>query len=166
MWKVADFGLTRTGSSQAQTTRLGQGTPGYRAPELLGDAKSTFTTKADIWAIGCVLYRLVFGKRLFEDDWKAKDWSNSGTPLPRFESDPGDGVYKFYEQSPRNTFLESVITALLIPEPSKRPTAAALIVVFYIGWNFFSPDGAALPPAHELNVFLEGAPDIFYVNHV
>jgi serine/threonine protein kinase len=149
---------------------LARGTAGYRAPELLGDAKATFTTKADIWAIGCVLYRLVSGRKAFDDDWYAKSWSISGDPLAFLGGDPGPGSYKFSEESPGNAFLETVITSMLMPEPAKRPTAAGLLAVFLMAQNYFSPGAASLraaslPPAKELNIFLEGVSDLCQVNH-
>src|SRR5271154_591041 len=152
MWKIADFGLSRTGTSQIQTTVHSAGTTGYRAPELLADSKRTFTNKADIWALGCVLYRLVSGKMAFQHDWAAYQWALSKEPLHFFDRE----IYKFSTPSPGNVFLQSVITAMLMPESTRRPTAAGLFAVFNQAYNFFSPGGAALPSKNELNVFLGG----------
>ena len=53
----ADFGI----ASQVQTlaTRItgGRGTPGYEAPEIRG-FQAAFSQKSDVYAFGCILYRL------------------------------------------------------------------------------------------------------------
>ncbi|KAF2822201.1 kinase-like protein [Ophiobolus disseminans] len=56
---VADFGI----ASQVQTigTRITsqRGTPGYEAPEIRGQGhEAAFSQKSDIFAFGCILYRL------------------------------------------------------------------------------------------------------------
>jgi serine/threonine protein kinase len=66
VWKIADFGLTAEGSKKAHTTRYSRGTPSYRAPELVKDG--VFSNKVDIWAMGCILYELIFSKKTFSSD--------------------------------------------------------------------------------------------------
>src|SRR5271155_1059326 len=67
-WKIADFGLTVEGSSKkAYTTQFARGTCSYRAPELLR-ASPTFNNKVDIWAMGCILYELVYATKAFPSD--------------------------------------------------------------------------------------------------
>jgi serine/threonine protein kinase len=68
-WKLVDFGLTcEVTSKTLQSTEFANGTPGYRAPELLNEEKYTYNDKVDIWAMGCILYELVVGKKLFPSD--------------------------------------------------------------------------------------------------
>ncbi len=61
--KVADFGLAKVVSAErpdaGHHTRTGatMGTPGYMAPEQVRNAKDV-DQRADIWALGCILYRL------------------------------------------------------------------------------------------------------------
>ena len=72
-WKLADFGLSTEGSSQNLPTKDSNGTPGYRAPELMdsdGNPTRLYNNKVDIWAIGCILYELATGIRLFKSDWE------------------------------------------------------------------------------------------------
>ncbi|CAD8196241.1 unnamed protein product [Paramecium octaurelia] len=50
-------------------TRIGQqeyiaGTPGYTAPELFDNVVSN--EKCDIFSLGCILYELIYGKKLFQ----------------------------------------------------------------------------------------------------
>ena len=70
LWKIADFGLTMRGTrtSNLRQTEGGRGKTGYRAPELLRDEGSSFNKQVDIWALGCILYELCTGQRLFKSD--------------------------------------------------------------------------------------------------
>lgn len=68
--RVTDFGLVKAlqGSSPDElTTRTGavMGTPAYMAPEQLVDAGAV-DHRADIWALGAMLYELVTGERPFQ----------------------------------------------------------------------------------------------------
>jgi serine/threonine-protein kinase len=71
--KVADFGLAKelrpTSISTGGHTKVGQvmGTPGYMAPEQTRDS-SDVDRRADLWALGCLLYRLTVGVAPFEGD--------------------------------------------------------------------------------------------------
>jgi len=67
-WKIADFGLACSGTMTPQTTTSGRGKQGYRPPELLKEPKSSFTQGVDLFALGCVFYELVFGKKAFSSD--------------------------------------------------------------------------------------------------
>jgi len=78
-WKIADFGLTVEGSSSiAQTTNYSRGTSGYRAPELLSEGTMSairYTNKVDIFAIGCILFELVFRTKAFREDFAVLQYS-------------------------------------------------------------------------------------------
>ena len=71
--KVADFGLAKlldTGeSSSARQTRtgVGMGTPAFMSPEQLRDAKNV-DCRADVFALGAILYELACGARAFDTD--------------------------------------------------------------------------------------------------
>jgi serine/threonine protein kinase len=71
VWKIVDFGIataTKPNSKSAITTNAKRGTDGYRAPELFQRPKCQFTSRVDIWAIGCILFELITHHPLFEDD--------------------------------------------------------------------------------------------------
>ena len=69
LWKIIDFGNTVEATSQnPRTSRYVRGTAGYRAPELILDSH-IYTNKADVWALGCILYELAVGKKAFDSDW-------------------------------------------------------------------------------------------------
>lgn len=68
--KLADFGLARMldPDSMAQSYL---GTPLYMAPEVLkkmagGNIDERYDRKADIWSVGCIVYELIKGERLFQ----------------------------------------------------------------------------------------------------
>ena len=67
--KVADFGIARVfGDTEGQRmTKTGSamGTPSYMAPEQIMDAAGV-DQRADIFALGCILYELVTGRLAFE----------------------------------------------------------------------------------------------------
>lgn len=75
MVKVIDFGISKvrfasgreTGSALALATLPGvaMGTPGYMAPEQLGDARSV-DARADIYSVGATLYEMLSGKKPIE----------------------------------------------------------------------------------------------------
>lgn len=67
--KVLDFGIARLASGWARITRTGElvGTPGYMAPEQARRSRD-LDPRADVFSLGCVLYRCVTGRDAFEGD--------------------------------------------------------------------------------------------------
>lgn len=68
--KVADFGLAKIlhedGAHSQTRTGFSMGTPQFMAPEQIRNAKDV-DPRADIFALGCILYVLVCGRLPFED---------------------------------------------------------------------------------------------------
>ena len=68
--KVADFGFCKPLEHQDGMAKTMLGSPIYMAPEVLkGEA---YTMKADVWSLGVVLYRMIFGFCPFESNNIAK----------------------------------------------------------------------------------------------
>lgn len=68
--KLADFGFAiKFEPGVPFVTKYGS--PQYLAPEAYKKEQSD-PTKIDIWAIGCILYELVTGEKLFDADSKIK----------------------------------------------------------------------------------------------
>ncbi len=70
--KVSDFGLVKAVAGEdlrRGATRAGMpmGTPSYMPPEQIRDA-STVDARADVFALGCILYELVVGERAFDGE--------------------------------------------------------------------------------------------------
>ncbi len=67
--KILDFGLAAlTGRSKLTKTGTTMGTPAYMAPEQLEGRK--VDRRADVWALGCVLYEMLTQKTPFEADYE------------------------------------------------------------------------------------------------
>ena len=66
--KILDFGIAKRGAefTDPNLTQAGMvlGTPSYLSPELLQGAKVNH--RADMWAVGVILYEIVSGRRPFE----------------------------------------------------------------------------------------------------
>ena len=120
VWKLADFGLSTEGSSQNLPTKYSNGTPGYRAPELMDSEGNSamYNNKVDIWAVGCILYELATGSRAFKTDHAVILYSlsheNKEVGLPNtFDSDSIKIIRKY-------------IGDMLRIDPSDRPSASFL----------------------------------------
>lgn len=61
--KIADFGFAKKLNDKQLTTTV-CGTPLYMAPEILCNGK--YTNKSDLWSVGCIIYKLFYGRTLFE----------------------------------------------------------------------------------------------------
>jgi serine/threonine protein kinase len=121
-WKLADFGFTAEGSSgNILSSRFSRGTQGYRAPELIQENPS-YTRKVDIFALGCVFYEAVMGKKLFTSDWSVTNYENSWEtltfPSPRLQ----------YADS--SVFFDESIHKMLHRDWNARPGAASLALDF------------------------------------
>jgi serine/threonine protein kinase len=105
------------------STEVGRGTSGYRPPELIdyNERGMSFTTKVDIWGLGCVLYELVVGKRPFGDDWGVLQYSDSDQDLQ---------IYKSSLPETYNSHLHYLINELLHRNYKARPFASELLPLF------------------------------------
>jgi|GEM_PF-6493891 len=84
--KLIDFGLTIRGDDPRD--RLVTGSPGYASPEQLEGALD-LDGRADVWALGVVLYELVTGLRAFEARSLAEARAVVQQPLPAMSSPYG-----------------------------------------------------------------------------
>lgn len=64
--KITDFGLARHGDAQLTQSGFVVGTPAYMAPEQAQGQQSQVGPRADIWALGAILYRMLTGRVPFK----------------------------------------------------------------------------------------------------
>jgi tetratricopeptide (TPR) repeat protein len=136
LWKVADFGLTKEGTSRRHvTTEFGAGTSSYRAPELL--IASRYNNKVDVFAIGCIFFELFAdGIKAFKDDREVKQYYQSEARLrPRLVSLAFSSVDSLFslipavfrptpqQQSALGSMGSALLSRLLEQDPERRPSA-------------------------------------------
>jgi len=108
--KIGDFGLATKLEFDGERKRTICGTPNYIAPEVL-DGKTGHSYEVDIWAIGVILYTLLVGKPPFET-------SDVKTTYRRIRM----LAYTFPENVPISEAAKSLISRILVADPSKRPS--------------------------------------------
>lgn len=65
--KITDFGLARHEQDAAVTVSANVvGTPGFIAPEILGEPSARVDERADLFSVGCVLYTMCAGEPPFD----------------------------------------------------------------------------------------------------
>ncbi len=123
--KVSDFGLARILQTGAMRSEIGatMGTPGYMAPEQSRDA-STVDRRADLWSLGCILYRLTVGVEPFPGD-------NVRATLRAVECGEFVPSRKLRPELPERVHL--AIERLLTVDPLQRPHDAAQLRSFVDG---------------------------------
>src|ERR1700722_16087191 len=111
--KVTDFGIARAASGTTLSVAGSLvGTFAYMPPEQWRGAPPAFSN--DVWATGCVLYRLISGRppRVFPDA--------AGYAAAALRGDPVPGLR---EVSGVPGWLADVVMAMLDPAPRRRPPA-------------------------------------------
>jgi serine/threonine-protein kinase ULK/ATG1 len=66
MIKLADFGFCKPLESEDEISKTMLGSPIYMAPEILRG--QSYSIKADIWSLGVVLFRMLYGYCPFESN--------------------------------------------------------------------------------------------------
>ncbi|HVK78282.1 MAG TPA: serine/threonine-protein kinase [Kofleriaceae bacterium] len=108
---VVDFGIARAAGEAATSHSKVAGTPHYMAPEqALGESVDPRT---DLYALGCVLFRLATGRVPFDGSAIEVMLAHLGHPAPVIEGG-----------EPR---LTGVIGRLLAKRPGERPAAADVL---------------------------------------
>ncbi len=108
--KVTDFGLAQP--PQGEDSALNQaiaGTPGYMAPEQLRGGR--VDARADIFAVGCVLYQMLTGRQPFEGSTTASVIQKT---LHAFPTEPS----RVREDLPRT--LDRIVARAMRKDPEER----------------------------------------------
>jgi tRNA A-37 threonylcarbamoyl transferase component Bud32 len=118
--KVLDFGVAKLAQQQsAMVTRAGAivGTPGYMAPEQCRDS-STVDHRADLYALGCIMYGCLCGRPPFVGDTvEVLAAQLRDAPAPPRALDPS-----------LPTWLDELILRLLEKDPGRRLQSCAQLV--------------------------------------
>ncbi len=115
---VADFGVAKAladaGVSSGLTTAgMALGTPAYMAPEqAMGD--STTNHRADLYAVGAVLYEMLVGAPPFAGNAQAVIAAHLSAPVPRVEERRGDVPAS----------IASLVQRLMTKNAAERPQTA------------------------------------------
>ncbi|GAA5917430.1 hypothetical protein JCM5296_001622 [Sporobolomyces johnsonii] len=114
--RVGDFGLAALVKFPGERKKTICGTPNYIAPEILFDTKGGHSFEVDIWSIGVILYTLLIGKPPFQ----TKDVKNIYRKIR-------DNAYTFPPEIPLSPEAQDLISWILRPVPSERPTLAEIL---------------------------------------
>jgi hypothetical protein len=116
--KLLDFGLARASTTSEPLTEPGWllGTPAYMAPEQA--RAQPVDARADLFSLGCVLYRLCTGQLPFQGD----------TPFAQLTALAVDTPVPVRQHNPQvPEALAELIGRLLAKDPGRRPESAAAV---------------------------------------
>ncbi|KAJ9685836.1 hypothetical protein PVL29_017772 [Vitis rotundifolia] len=114
LWKLCDFGSTSTNHKRFEKPEeMGieednirkYTTPAYRAPEMWDlFRRELINEKVDIWALGCLLFRICYFKSAFDGESKLQILNgNYRIPeLPKYSSNVTDLIRDMLQASPDN----------------------------------------------------------------
>jgi serine/threonine protein kinase len=134
--KVADFGLVKSLGSDEGATRSGvmMGTPRFMAPEQVESARDV-DHRADVFALGAILYAMVTGKNAFAPDsgvlLKIVAAVQSGTYVP---------VRALRPDAP-DRWVDAIGAALQV-DAALRPATAEDLRLRFLGREAGSEEGA------------------------
>ncbi|RPB00551.1 kinase-like protein [Choiromyces venosus 120613-1] len=117
--KLGDFGISKRTQGPTPTTLHTQiATPAYAAPEVLApdsnSETSVYTNAVDIWSLGCVIFELLTGERLFSKETQ-RFWYSFGKSV--FSED------KIKSLSPATSDVGiSLIKSMVSTKPGDRPS--------------------------------------------
>ncbi|MDH3223317.1 MAG: protein kinase, partial [Gemmatimonadota bacterium] len=117
--KILDFGVAKL-LGQAGVTRTGSsvGTLAYMSPEQL-EGRDDVGPRADLWALGVVLYEMLTGRRPFEGRSEAETAAAILAQEPSPLDPSGDELA---------AGLTSLVTDLLRKRPEDRPPSASAVI--------------------------------------
>ena len=122
--KLGDFGVSKRILAQSITTlHTPVSTQLYSAPEVLGldssSETSNYTNSVDIWSLGCVIYELLTGTKLFALEGQVSRYFFGKCPFPE---DKLKGL-----SPPTDDIGISLLKSMLLIRPEDRPTAAGAL---------------------------------------
>jgi len=119
--KILDFGVAKLGGTLAALsprTQGSMGTPMYMAPEQWGDP-SKVDLRADIYALGCVLYEMTCGRLPFQATTIAEAYTKHALEIPA----PARSIMPDVSAE-----LEALLAHMLAKKPADRPPTMDAVV--------------------------------------
>ncbi len=118
--RLLDFGIARSRAGAAGLTRSGAllGTPGYMAPEQASQAQSV-GARADVFALGCVLFECVTGEPAFSGD-------NVMAVLAKILFEDARRMSDVSANVPHA--LDDLVARLLSKDPADRPSDGSAVL--------------------------------------
>jgi serine/threonine protein kinase len=122
--KIGDFGVSKRLSKDSNTVaRTLVGSQGYMAPEVVSPGDSDgHTTSVDLWALGCIVYRMVTGGLPFPNVHEVNCYRFGIRAFPHHELE----LVNFSNAG--LAFIESLVKA----DPEKRATAELALMSDWI----------------------------------
>ncbi|XP_033752381.1 serine/threonine-protein kinase Nek4-like isoform X2 [Pecten maximus] len=116
--KLGDFGISKVLDHTIDLAKTVVGTPTYLSPELCQDIP--YSSKSDVWALGCVLYEMCSLKPPFD----AQNLISLFMKIIKAE----------YERVPDrySDDLHGLVTGLLAKSPDDRPSASVIVNMPYV----------------------------------
>eukprot|EP00794_Sanderia_malayensis_P016761 gene16761-18455_t len=111
--KLGDFGIAKVMDSTIDMAQTCVGTPCYLSPEVCQDIP--YTSKADMWALGCMLYEMCTLQYAFD----ATSLLSLYYKIVKGDYKPIDGYY--------SDFVIDLVSKLLSNKPEDRPSAAHIL---------------------------------------
>ncbi|MSR30047.1 MAG: serine/threonine protein kinase [Gemmataceae bacterium] len=124
--KILDFGLARAIGQENQLTAQGMivGTPNYMAPEQIEG--SPLDSRADLFSLGCVVYRMLSGKIPFDKE-------NTLAVLQAVLEVEIPSLENMERQMPQSAL--TLLTKLLARDPNQRPSNAQEVIEIIIAFE-------------------------------
>jgi len=140
--KVLDFGIVRQARSEStELTKTGAmlGTPGFMAPEQVRGHKD-IDARADVFALGCVLYRCLTGRAPFASD-------DPIAVLTRVLFEEVTPPRELATDTPPE--LDALVCRLLAKDPARRPTDAGALLVELAELSLPTSSGGVIHPVQR-----------------
>ncbi|GAW27049.1 putative CAMK protein kinase [Rosellinia necatrix] len=145
--KIADFGIAKRLSNRGTTNlRTPIGSSGYRAPEVVmsweKNSRTGYSYNADIWSVGCIVYRMAHGEAMFrydlqvmQDERRLRDEISGHLEALKEKKQQGD-VSGIRISNSGVDFIEKLMTV----DPKTRPCAKKALAALK-GWSCIDQGG-------------------------
>ena len=117
--KIGDFGIAKILEEKFESAQTVVGTPYYMSPEIF--MGNQYSSKADVWSIGCILYELCTLEHIFKV-------TNLVQLLECIKSKTPNPIPKIYSLD-----LQKLVTYILQKDQTKRPSIDEILSTKFIG---------------------------------